>query len=261
MKAWLALVKKEFRIGLPIMLLAVVLFLVGLVIVTATTYKFGYAWDAVGIIGLAWGGGHFFFMAIYMLYSLGVERKRLHLWLHNPMHASGLLAAKLVTGTVYMIISLLIVSIAAYVGGLNFVPFSDGTWFKVGMIAFVHVVSLSIDFSIYVILAYIVFLLLVRYMPTFLSGAVVFIGWWLFAYLYFGLFSQSKFYAAITEWGKIDLGFIANSLQFDISTKEALINMQGEQLTVYAGYYIIELIIILIIYFIASWLLDKKVEV
>ncbi len=57
--------------------LAVVLFLVGLVIVTATTYKFGYAMDAVGIIGLAWGGGHFFFMAIYMLYSLGVEREKI----------------------------------------------------------------------------------------------------------------------------------------------------------------------------------------
>ncbi|PAD20308.1 hypothetical protein [Terribacillus saccharophilus] len=261
MKAWLALVKKEFRVGLPIMLLAIVLFLVGLVVVTVSTYRFGYAWDAVGIIGLAWGGGHFFFMAIYMLYSLGVERKRLHLWLHNPMHASGLLAAKLVTGTVYMIISLLIVSIAAYVGGLNFVAFSDGTWFKIGMIAFVHVIALSIDFSVYVILAYVVFLLLGRYMSSFLSGTVVFIGWWVFVYLYFGLFSQSQFYTAISEWGRIDLGFVANSLHFDISITEALINMQGEEMSIYVGYYIVELITILIIYFIASWLLDKKVEV
>jgi hypothetical protein len=261
MKAWLALVKKEFRIGLPILLLAIVLFLVGLVIVTVATYRFGYAWDAVGIIGLAWGGGHFFFMAIYMLYSLGVERKRLHLWLHNPMHASGLLAAKLVTGTIYMIISLLIISIAAYVGGLHFVPFSDGTWFRIGMIAFLHVISFSIDFSVYVILAYIIFLLLERYMPAFLSGVSVFIGWWVFAYLYFGLLADSKFYYAITEWGKIDLGFVANSLQFDMDVRQAIVNFQGEDTFIYAGNYVIELITILIIYFIASWLLDKKVEV
>ncbi|PAD37853.1 hypothetical protein [Terribacillus sp. 7520-G] len=261
MKAWLALVKKEFRVGLPILLLAIVLFLVGLIIVTVSAYRFGYAWDAVGIIGLAWGGSHFFFMAIYMLYSLGVERKRLHLWLHNPMHASGLLAAKLVTGTVYMMISLFIVSIAAYLGGLHFVPLSDGTWFKIGMLAFVHVVSFSIDFSVYVILAYVVFLLLERYMPSFLSGTVVFFGWWVFVYLYFGLFSQSKFYTAITEWGRINLGAVANSLHFDISAREALVSFQGEGLSLYAGKYVIELIIILIIYFIASWLLDKKVEV
>ncbi|MFB1099878.1 hypothetical protein [Terribacillus sp. JSM ZJ617] len=261
MKAWLALVKKEFRVGLPILLLAIVLFLVGLVIVTVSTYRFGYAWDGVGIIGLAWGGGHFFFMAIYMLYSLAVERKRLHLWLHNPMHASGLLAAKLVTGTVYMIISLLVVSIAAYVGGLHFVEFSEGTWFKIGLIAFVHVVMFAIDFSVYVILAYVVFLLLERYMPAFLSGTVVFIGWWVFAYLFFGLIGNSKIYAAISEWGRIDLGFVANSLQFDISIREAIVNFQGEDTFIYAGNYVIELITILIIYFIASWLLDKKVEV
>ncbi|MFS0561384.1 hypothetical protein AB1K91_11640 [Terribacillus sp. 179-K 1B1 HS] len=261
MKAWLALVKKEFRVGLPILLLAVVLFLVGLVIVAATTYRFGHVWDAVGIIGLVWGSGHFFFLAIYMLYSLGVERKKLHLWLHNPMHASGLLAAKLVTGTVYMIISLLIVSIAAYLGGLHFVEFSNDTWFKIGIIAFLHVVSFSIDFSVYVILAYVVFLLLERYMPSFLSGTVVFIGWWVFAYLSYGLIVDTKFYTAITEWGRIDLGFIANSLQFDISVKEAIVNFQGENTFIYAGNYVIELITILIIFFIASWLLDKKVEV
>lgn len=261
MKAWLALVKKEFRVGLPILLLAIVLFLVGLVIVTVSTYRFGYAWDAVGIIGLAWGGGHFFFMAIYMLYSLAVERKRLHLWLHNPMHASGLLAAKIATGTIYMIISLLIVSIAAYMGGLHFVEFSDGTWFKIGMIAFVHVVMFAIDFSVYVILAYVVFLLLERYMPAFLSGTVVFIGWWLFAYLYFGLLAETRFYLAITEWWKIDLGVVSDFLNFDVNIRSAVVNFQSEAVSIYVGNYVIELITILIIYFIASWLLDKKVEV
>jgi hypothetical protein len=255
MKAWLALVKKEFRVGLPILLLAIVLFLVGLVIVTVSTYRFGYAWDGVGIIGLVWGGGHFFFLAIYMLYSLGVERKRLHLWLHNPMHASGLLAAKLVPGIVYMIVSLLIVSIAAYIGGLHFVDFTEGTWFKIGMIAFVHVIAFSVDFSAYVILAYVVFLLLERYMPTFLSGTVVFIGWWLFAYLYFGLFAESVFYATITEWWKIDLDVVVDFLHVDVES--AAVGAIG----IYVGDYIIELITILIIYFIASWLLDKKVEV
>jgi hypothetical protein len=261
MQAWFSLVKKEFRVGVPIFVLAVILYIVALLIVGITGYRFGYTMDAIGIMSLFWGAGHFFFIAIYMLYSLGVERKRLHLWLHNPMHAGGLLTAKLLTGTAYLVISLLLVSIAAYIGGLNFVEIPEGTWFKLGMLAFIHVVLVSIDFSIYIILAYCIFLFLERYMPSFLSGTVVFIGSWLFIYLFFWLFGQSEAYLAITEWGSIDFGYVAQALHFDVNTREFAASLEGTETQFYIGNYVIELITVSIIFFIASWLLDKKVEV
>ncbi|MFP7495094.1 hypothetical protein SFC66_15060 [Terribacillus saccharophilus] len=262
MKAWLALVKKEFRVGMPIFLLTMILFIIGTAAMAALGYKVNHIGQPIGIFGLVWGAGLSFFLAIYMLFSLSIERKRMHLWLHNPMHASGLLLAKLLTGTVYLLVSLLAASFAAYFGGLEFIGFtiSEASWLKIGIILFIHVVLFSLDFVVYVILAYVLFLLMERYMHAFLSGIIVFFGFWIFNGLYFGLFQMSKFYETISYWGKIDLESVASGLNFEASITEMAIYFQ-QDVPIYAGMYVLETVVVILLFFIASWLLDKKVEV
>ncbi|WP_077305340.1 hypothetical protein [Terribacillus halophilus] len=261
MKTWLPLVKKEFRLGLPIFLLSLIIFIIGVAVVGGIGYKFDHILQPIGIFGLVWGAGHFFFLAIYMLYSLGSEKKRMHLWLHNPMHASGLLLAKLLTGTVYLILSLLITSLAAYFGGLEvFIELSAASWLKIGVILSIHAILFSLDLAVYITLAYILFLLLERYMPAFLSGVVVFFGFWVFNGIYFGWFPLTKFYEVITSWGMIDLGNFASSMNFENNIVNAMINFQ-QDFKIYAGMYLFEAVVVTVIFFITSWLLDKKVEV
>jgi hypothetical protein len=261
MKTWLPLVKKEFRLGLPIFLLTLIIFIIGVAVVGGIGYKFDHILQPIGIFGLVWGAGHFFFLAIYMLYSLGSEKKRMHLWLHNPMHTSGLLLAKLFTGTVYLFVSLLITSIAAYLGGLEiFIEFSAVSWFKMGVILFIHVILLALDLAVYIILAYILFLLLEKYMPAFLSGVIVFFGGWIFNILYFGLFPFTAFYEMITSWGMIDLGNLAAIMNFEAEIANVMLTFQ-QDFPIYVGMYVLEAVVVTIIFFIASWLLDKKVEV
>src|SRR5699024_382206 len=101
MNAWLALVKKEFRLGLPIFLVAVILF--------GGSIIFGYLLGDYygirdGLLLVAFGfvlTMHVLFLLFYLFYSLNYERKMLHLWLHNPMSIAGLLSSKMLTGIIY----------------------------------------------------------------------------------------------------------------------------------------------------------------
>ena len=84
MTSWLNLTKKEFRLGLP----AFIFSLIVLIGIFSISIMFGLStgllWETLTIGALAAVALHVFYLAYYLLYSLGVERKRIQLWLHNP---------------------------------------------------------------------------------------------------------------------------------------------------------------------------------
>jgi len=246
MRAWIALLKKDFKLTRTVFFVGLV---INLLIAMLTRY-----------LGMIAGNTLFMFIplviavVIHVLYvpiivfiSLKTESNQLHLWLHNPGPASKLLISKIVNGLVMIVISLLMLYVMS---GLLIIPkfslieaYWTDTWMS-GLLIFPHIILISIVISVWVMMLWALYQFLKykigRWSWLVVIGAVIISGW------IDTLFETTKLYRLVTKWGGITYNFPSFSIQ---------------PIQTYAGEYLYTFIFIIGLFFLTAWIIDNKVEV
>lgn len=264
MNAWFALTKKELQLVLPAFLVALILF-AG---VLSGGYFFG---NYVGFTNEILLGASSFTLAmhplllvIYLYYSLNTERKRLHLWLHNPMSIQGLLSAKLITGIIYMSVTFIFSMISTIYFTNTITDFFAG---QTMMNVVVTVASMIIASSLFLAAVFLfywsIFLTFSQQMNDFLSFVLTFIIFLVISWAY-NQFMDLAFIDSLTKWGEIHLqdivGFELNFIVEDY-TAETHGGPVSDTAILYIGEFVKELIAAAVMFFAASWIIERKVEV
>lgn len=262
MNQWLSLTKKEIRLGLPAFLIPVIVF----IIVTSIAYYIGYR-NGVGIISIIGVSStalmaQVFYLPYFMFYSLATERKTLHLWLHNPLSGAALLTAKMVAGLLSMIPTLLIIGATALIAlSLKSDLIADigitlPNMFKPLVFGGVHLILISISLSIGFIFFWMIFLMFTRFIGTFVSFVATF-GLVIVTGSLYGWLSNTKLYEIITKWGEFKLVGLLKGFEFLIDESVPDVS----DVSLYVGSYVFEVLLALILFYAACWILNRKVEV
>ncbi|WAA09085.1 hypothetical protein [Fervidibacillus albus] len=252
MAPWIQLTKKEFRHGFPVFLVFVLGMYIGLGVLIIF---FGMQWEAMLSYAVATITLNIFYLAYYMLYSLNIERKRMHLWLHNPLPSYKLLLAKFVSGLFYMFVFLLtiVVVIGIFYGNVNFSIHFDDWW---EMILFLSIVY------------YFIFIVLVGWAFTFLWTVYMsllkilssFFSFVLTVVFVLFLFWMIDLLSVLFQWGEINNN-VFTGFEFAISKDGFRANIGKIPMTFYIG-HVVESLLLIVFFFIGSaWMLDRKVEV
>lgn len=204
---------------------------------------------------------HLFYLPGYMLFSLGGESKQLHMWLHTPQSIHKLIGVKLLTGLSYSVISLTLVTLIGYwiARGITGIEkyLSDLT--EIMLWGEFHIIVGAIYISLLLLLLWTIRQMLKNYIGK-LSWVVVIILFFALPILN-GMFQTTAVYDAITHWGYIT---------FDTASKFSSLNTLEQDYpnarvnftkSFYFGTYFFQIILASIMYFLATYLLDKKVEV
>jgi len=266
MSAWLHLFRKEFRLGLPAMLFTILMYIVVLMTSSFFSFKSGHVIDAMFVVSLVFIFPHFFYLAFYLFISLQSERKKLHLWLSNPMPGYQLILAKMASGFVAMTISLFIVCAVCYITYFVLgtkIPIQDWLSYtdvvKIGSFFILHIYLIAISIAVWLLFFWMIYRLLASRLGIWVSVILTLILFGLWSYIISKL-QSTVLYTILTHWGKISLVPFINNL--DISTRHGI---QIAPLTnssyIFLGTYIFEALICLILFFVSCWILDKKIEV
>ena len=261
MNAWLALTKKEFRLGLPAFLVALVLF-AG--IITGGYYlgnHLGYQNElimtALAMVVML----HLFFLTFYLYYSLNAERKRLHLWLHNPMSIGGLLISKMFTGIVFMAITFITSLILAVMFFKNhFGIFNEQTTFNILGLSTVSIFISSLSIAVTFIFFWSIFLTYNQRMNDFLSFMVTFILFLLLAFFY-EKFTHLAFMETLTNWGAIQIKDVIMGFELSFMEDAFEAETMSETSIFYIGHFLRDFVVAVFMFIAACWIIDKKVEV
>ncbi|MCP8616289.1 hypothetical protein [Salirhabdus salicampi] len=263
MYAWLQLTKKEFRLGLPALLVPIVIFVFASIVSFLIAEQNGFGWEGVFGAAMFVVGLQFFYLVYYLLYSLHSEKKKLHLWLHNPLPSYLLLLAKVVAGLVSMLITLLVTGITLIVS-LNLSNVMNDYIERIGLTKVVfflgsHLILIALSLAVLFLFFWMIYLLYTRFFGTFLSFVFTFITFILLATVYDWV-TSSELYDILTKWGAIQVNMLKG---FSVTINDNGSNVIAEpaNLHLYIGSYVFETVLALILFFITSWLLDKRIEV
>ncbi|NEW09328.1 hypothetical protein GK047_25620 [Paenibacillus sp. SYP-B3998] len=246
MRAWVALLKKDFKLTRTV-------FFVGLVInllIAMLTLYMGRQADHTLLIFLPLAVAivlHVLYVPIIVFISLKIEANQLHLWLHNPGPASTLLISKIVNGLMMLIISLLMLYVMS---GLLIIPkfnlieaYWTDAWIS-GLLIFLHILIISIIIGVWVLFLWALYQSLKfaigRWSWLVVIGAVIIPSW------ITALFETTKLYSLVTKWGSITYDFPSFSIQ---------------PIQTYTGEYLYTFIFIIGLFFLSAWIVDNKVEV
>ncbi len=266
MNAWLSLTKKELRLGFTAFLVPIIAFVVVAAIATFFGYRAGYTWEVLAVVSVGATGAQIAYLTYYLLWSLQSERKKLHLWLHNPLPAYALLLAKIVAGLISMAVTT-IFTLSVFFTAANLsedfsngIPWSviyDNAWI-IGLHFFVFALDLAIWFMFY----WMIYLIFTRYIAPFLSSVLIIIVAIVTSSLY-GWFTESWLYQKLTMWGEINVSEFIKFPQFkaDIGPEGGEFTSEMSNMSAYVGEYVFGIAIALILFSIAAWMLDRKVEV
>lgn len=271
MNAWFALLKKEFQLSLPAFLMAVI-FLGG---IFGAAYFLGSStglqYELLAAVSTFVIPLHLFSLVFYLFYSLSMERKRLHLWLHNPMAIEGLLSTKLLTGFIYTTITFtvsLTLSVIFFHNLTNL--FNPSTMFNLIMTIAASILLFGLSIAITFLFFWSIYLALSQKMNDFFSFILTFILFIILASGY-GTFMDLAFMQALTNWGPITvediiLNFQLEEIMFNYQitldmTDNTLGGQPYDSSILYMGDFVIGFIKSVILFFISAWIIDKKVEV
>lgn len=200
---------------------------------------------------------HMFYLPGYLLYSFAREGRMLHAWLHSPQSIHQLTLVKFLNGLLFSILSLTIVS------GIIYWIISEVQWLQ-GYMGDIGKVLLWINVhSVLTAIYFGAFLFLLWSLRHFLNKIIG--GWsWLFTIVLFvlfpvllGWFQSTDLYVFLTKWGYMGIEMPSIEKKLDsIQVAEASMAMG-----VHAGTYLFHIILTLLLYFLASYILDRKVEV
>ncbi|WP_339229401.1 hypothetical protein NSQ77_05480 [Oceanobacillus sp. FSL K6-2867] len=261
MNAWLSLTKKEFQLGLPAFLIALLLY-AG--ILSGGYFTGNYVGYTEGLLSVAFGFVvtlHIFFLPFYMYYSLSAERKRLHLWLHTPMPIAGLLSAKIVTGIIFMIMTFVIFFVSStqfFLHTLDF--FNQETVFNlVGSIT-VLVFTFGLFIAATFLFFWSIFLTFSQLMNDFVSFILTFILFLFLSWIY-GTFMDLSFMQTLTDWGSIQVNDIIVGFEFGYVENAFEAQAMSESSIFYIGHFVRDIVVAVIMFIAACWIIEKKVEV
>ncbi|WP_096186445.1 hypothetical protein [Evansella halocellulosilytica] len=265
MDAWWSLVKKEFRLGQPALILAIASYIVFSIIAIYFANRAGFGIEALLIVSGIAVILHVFYLVYYLLYSLEFERKRLHLWLHNPMPGYGLLLAKFVAGIFSMLITITIpIAVAltvVFISDAVAVPVSWAHIIEGGIYGFISLFFMAISIAIWFLFYWMIFLCLTRWVGTFLS----FLGTFIFVIVtlnVYNWFTSLNIYDLLTQWGGINLGNMLTGLSYSMDLESGAVSeVVTDMATIYVGAILYEAVLLVIIFAAATWLLNRKVEV
>jgi hypothetical protein len=265
MNAWLHLVKKEFRLGLSAFLTPIVTFLILTGIAAYLGYRYGFVWEAVVAASLFATGFQVFYLVYYMLNSLQTERKKLHLWIHSTMPGYGLLLAKLVAGFISMILTLFVTGTTLLIAINQSAAISEQLQMvnkaSAGLVGGSHLLLFSLYFGVWIIFYWFIFMLLNRNLGTFLSFLATLAVFVAVTTIY-NWFQDSVVYEALTNWGEIHISGITESISIstNLETGTEVLTEVG-QLSFFIGSYVFETVIVILLFVVSCWMLDRKVEV
>ncbi|GGL49837.1 hypothetical protein [Sporolactobacillus putidus] len=253
MAVWTTLLKKEMRLGG----LGFFIFLICQLAVMALGIYLAFrsgSRAAITVTGLVLIGFHFLYLFGYMVVNVSMEKKTFHLWLHNPLPGWSMLAAKLVSGIIYMTLSLLVVGIYTWIGYLMSGPTAvspspEVHIYRIATLAVAYIYWIAIYTGIIFTFLWIV-LLCMRSR----------IGKWAWIFMIAGLgvvtfllvkFVQLGLYTAVTEWGELPESVIG----FWLSTPAI-----HTVVPVYFGSFVFDFLVMAIFFSLSAWLMDHKLE-
>ncbi|SFP64855.1 hypothetical protein [Salibacterium halotolerans] len=256
MQDWGNLLKKELRLGLPAFWIVVG----ALLFIGGVASYIGGRNEVLNETLFIFSGVAFLLMSLYLsfyfIFSMTAETKRLHLWLHHKRSAVSLLLAKMTSGVIYQVIVMAFLVVIAFVTVTqvqwNAIP--NGWNLAVSAAAFlsIHIVLYSIYTSMALLFFWMVFLLMKKVMPTIVSVCfTVIIA--IAALSAFGWLGGTAFYAAISEWGSINMENLFFWVNFSF--------LQIETPVIYIGSYVLDILLTVVLFILSAWILDRKVEV
>lgn len=246
MSAWVGLLKKDYKLTRTVFFAGLV---INFLMLLLALYVEGKVEDELlmFIPLLVAVGLHVVYFPIMLFISLKTESNQLQLWLHNPQPASILLLSKIVNALGMLVVSL--VSLYVMSGLLSIPKFSlfeaywTDTW-TAGLLIFFHIILVSIFLGIWVILLWSLYQF-VKYRIKRLRWLVV-IAVVIIPCLILEWFQSTEVYVFLTSWGSILYQFPT----FPVDPIQA-----------YAGDYLYNSIFIIGLFYLSTWIIDKKVEV
>lgn len=261
MNAWLSLTKKEFQLGFPAFLIALILYLG---ILSGGYFTGNYAGYTEGLLSVALGFVvilHIFFLPFYLYYSLSAERKRLHLWLHTPMSIAGLLSSKVVTGITFMVFTFAVFIIGSTQFFLHtFDFFNQETIFNLLGSITVFVFTLGFFIAALFLFFWSIFLTFSQLMNDFISFILTFILFLFISWIYGSLMDLS-FMQTLTNWGSIQVNDIIVGFEFGYVENAFEAQAMSESSIFYIGHFVRDIVVAVIMFIAACWIIEKKVEV
>ncbi len=258
MTAWTALLKKELRLGSLafFIFLGFELALMALGIFIQFRFESAPQHVAIFVIGMMLIGAHFLYLISYLLVNMISERKTFHLWLHNPLPGWSMLSAKILSGLIYLTVSLVVAGSYALIGFslLNSTAHLD---------RYVHVARAAVLLvgSLYWVSIYsgIVLIFLWLVLRFFRSR----VGKWAWLILLGGIAAFIYVTTRLSQWGVFD--FLTNWGRLpDSFTRYWILTGNAPNLQIgsfYIGNFVFDLIIMVILFTFSSWLMDRKLEV
>ncbi|MDQ0300054.1 hypothetical protein J2S78_002501 [Salibacterium salarium] len=256
MKSWLALLKKEFLLTRTIFLFGIGLIFAVLGISYAMQEGYGppvtiYGMtDRVMLYSMTAGIlMHFIYLPVYMIISMQKELKTFHLWLHSPQPMYRLISAKMISGVVYMIGSLLLNGAIVLAIAYNLMPSENIP----GYMETIEFVGLAGSFI--VAQSFYAGLFVLLFISLYLTLRDILRGWsWLIVIALFVVFIwiSDDLMAAGWQWAEI-------SINFETGILRPISEMFLYQF--YVGNVLFHFIIMVVIFVISAVLIDRKVEV
>ncbi len=258
MTAWFDLTKKEFHLGLP----AFIFSLIALIGIFTISIMFGLStnlmWEMLTIGAFVAVALHVFYLAYYLLYSLSVERKRMHLWLHNPLPIESILLAKLISGIAYMLITLITAVIVLWQAYKNSaLSINLNEWLTTAISSVIALLLTALLLGCAYVFFWTIFMTLSRTYNDFLSFLLTFVFFLVAA----SLLNMINSLSFLTDWGVINSDSVLSG--FELNTPNENHHYEIEHLSpiFYIGHFVRDLVLAVLLFAGSSWILDRKVEV
>lgn len=254
MTPWIHLTKKELRLGFPAFLFSMIGSFGVFVLWVVLGIESGFIWEGMMMWSVLAILFNFFYLVFYMSYSLNTERKRMHLWLHNPLPTYKLLLAKFVSGLSYMFIFLftIIIVIGISCGNLNFSMQMDDwkmTFFLSIIYYLIFIVSNGWGFTF----LWTIYMSFKKSIHPFYSFVLTFV---ILMFLFWMVYLSSVLF----QWGAIESHLITG-FEFTATEETFHVNFGEIPTTFYIGHFIEALLLILFFFIGSAWMLERKVEV
>lgn len=254
MAAFKGLLKKDFLLSKSFFLSILTIMGIGLIMAIGLA-RYYQSEEIFGIISVSMVLAHLFYIPGALLTSLQMEGKT-QLWLHNPTSSWKLLLSKITINFIYYLLSIsvifIIAAISLSISKNTFHYFSTSDLFLMSGSFFL----ISLYMSAWIIFYWTFFHSLGRYYRLKKYRWIVILlcwnGWNLLGYLV----NKLRFVQEMKEFGMLHFG---NSLQFTGNSSGFEASMGSIDISVVALGS--KLLIVVCLFLISSWLLDKKVEV
>lgn len=246
MTAWSALFKKDFQLTRTVFFIGLVM---NFLVLLLTLYVDMSTGDNLYLFIplLAAIVLHIFYLPVILLISLRTEADKLHLWLHSQRSAATLLLSKVLNGMVMMAVSLIILYLMAGLLITSRFHLIEAYWtdtLKAALLIFPHLFIISMMISAFVILLWSIHHALKYRIGHWtwlaLLGAVILPSW------VGALIDSSKPYKLLTQWVDLEMNFPTFSI---------------DPIPAYAGEYLYHFIVIIGLFYLSAWVIDRKVEV